>query len=47
MEDMRPILEHDFATVETFRGVLLDLARGLDEFSEVVGCYPSEGTPSC
>jgi FAD/FMN-containing dehydrogenase/Fe-S oxidoreductase len=40
MEDVGPILEHDPAAVEVLDGVLLDLARNLEEFKEVVGLLP-------
>ncbi len=42
MEDVEPILEHDPAAVEVLDGVLLDLARGLEEFKDVVGILPEE-----
>ncbi|MFC6964297.1 FAD-binding oxidoreductase [Halocatena marina] len=40
MEDVGPILEHDPAAVEVLDGVLLDLARSLEEFKDVVGILP-------
>jgi FAD/FMN-containing dehydrogenase/Fe-S oxidoreductase len=40
MEDVGPILEHDPAAVEVIDGVLLDLARNLDDFKDVVGILP-------
>ncbi len=40
MEDVGSILEHDPAAVEVLDGVLLDLARDLEEFKEVVGILP-------
>lgn len=40
MEDVSPILEHDPAAVEVLDGVLLDLARDLEEFKDVVGILP-------
>jgi FAD/FMN-containing dehydrogenase/Fe-S oxidoreductase len=40
MEDVGPILEHDPAAVEVLDGVLLDLARDLEEFEDVVGILP-------
>ncbi|MES3517241.1 MAG: FAD-linked oxidase C-terminal domain-containing protein [Natronomonas sp.] len=42
MEDVGPILEHDAAAIEVLDGVLLDLARDLEEFSDVVGILPEE-----
>jgi FAD/FMN-containing dehydrogenase/Fe-S oxidoreductase len=42
MEDVGPILEHDPAAVEVLDDVLLDLARGLEEFTDVVGLLPDE-----
>ncbi|WP_129115489.1 FAD-binding and (Fe-S)-binding domain-containing protein [Halegenticoccus tardaugens] len=42
MEDVGAILEHDPAAVEVLDGVLLDLARELDEFKDVVGVLPDE-----
>ena len=40
MEDVGSILEHDPAAVEVIDGVLLDLARELEEFKDVVGILP-------
>ena len=40
MEDVGAILDHDPAAVEVLDGVLLDLARDLDEFKDVVGRLP-------
>jgi len=40
MEDVGAILDHDPAAVEVLDGVLLDLARDLDEFKDVVGKLP-------
>ncbi|WP_435181027.1 FAD-binding and (Fe-S)-binding domain-containing protein [Halorussus sp. AFM4] len=40
MEDVGPILEHDPAAVEVLDGVLLDLARDLEDFRDVVGILP-------
>ncbi|MFB6160215.1 MAG: FAD-binding and (Fe-S)-binding domain-containing protein [Haloferacaceae archaeon] len=40
MEDVGAILEHDPAAVEVLDGVLLDLARDLEEFADVVGKLP-------
>ena len=40
MEDVGPILAHDPAAVEVLDGVLLDLARDIEEFKEVVGVLP-------
>ncbi|MEF8819566.1 MAG: FAD-linked oxidase C-terminal domain-containing protein [Haloferacaceae archaeon] len=40
MEDVGAILDHDPAAVEVLDGVLLDLARDLDEFADVVGKLP-------
>ncbi|MFB6156788.1 MAG: FAD-binding and (Fe-S)-binding domain-containing protein [Haloferacaceae archaeon] len=40
MEDVGPILEHDPAAVEVLDGVLLDLARDLEEFKDVVSVLP-------
>jgi FAD/FMN-containing dehydrogenase/Fe-S oxidoreductase len=40
MEDVGPILDHDPAAVEVLDGVLLDLARKLEEFNDVVGILP-------
>jgi FAD/FMN-containing dehydrogenase/Fe-S oxidoreductase len=40
MDDVGPILEHDPAAVEVIDGVLLDLARNLDDFKDVVGILP-------
>ncbi|QLG63843.1 FAD-binding and (Fe-S)-binding domain-containing protein [Halorarum salinum] len=42
MEDVGAILEHDPAAVEVLDGVLLDLARDLEEFTDVVGVLPDE-----
>jgi FAD/FMN-containing dehydrogenase/Fe-S oxidoreductase len=42
MEDVGPILEHDAAAVEVLDGVLVDLARDLDEFKDVIGMLPDE-----
>ncbi|MGM0604900.1 MAG: FAD-binding and (Fe-S)-binding domain-containing protein [Halobacteriota archaeon] len=42
MEDVGAILEHDPAAVEVLDGVLLDLARDLEEFKDVVGILPDE-----
>jgi FAD/FMN-containing dehydrogenase/Fe-S oxidoreductase len=42
MEDVGPILEHEPAALEVLDGVLVDLARGLDEFKEVIGILPDE-----
>jgi len=40
MEDVAPILEHDPAAVEVMDDVLLDLARGTEEFGDVVDLLP-------
>ncbi|MFB6080614.1 MAG: FAD-binding oxidoreductase, partial [Haloferacaceae archaeon] len=40
MEDVGPILAHDPAALEVMDGVLLDLARDLEEFRDVVGLLP-------
>jgi FAD/FMN-containing dehydrogenase/Fe-S oxidoreductase len=40
MEDVGAILDHEPAAVEVLDGVLLDLARDLDEFKDVVGKLP-------
>ncbi|MFB6281716.1 MAG: FAD-binding oxidoreductase, partial [Haloferacaceae archaeon] len=40
MEDVGAILEHDPAALEVMDGVLLDLARDLEEFKDVVGILP-------
>ena len=40
MEDVGSILEHDPAAVEVLDGVLLDLARDLEDFKDVVGKLP-------
>ncbi|MFC4451246.1 FAD-binding and (Fe-S)-binding domain-containing protein [Halorussus aquaticus] len=40
MEDVGPILEHDPAAVEVLDGVLVDLARDLEEFKDVVSILP-------
>ena len=42
MEDVGAILEHDPAAVEVLDGVLLDLARNVDEFKEAVGILPDQ-----
>ncbi|WP_122090717.1 FAD-binding and (Fe-S)-binding domain-containing protein [Halalkalicoccus subterraneus] len=42
MEDVGPILEHEPAALEVLDGVLVDLARGLDEFKDVIGILPDE-----
>ncbi|WP_336344613.1 FAD-binding and (Fe-S)-binding domain-containing protein [Halalkalicoccus ordinarius] len=42
MEDVGAILEHDPAAVEVLDGVLLELARDLEEFKDVVGILPDE-----
>ncbi|KYH25440.1 lactate utilization protein A [Halalkalicoccus paucihalophilus] len=42
MEDVGPILEHEPAALEVLDGVLVDLARGLDEFKDVIGMLPDE-----
>jgi FAD/FMN-containing dehydrogenase/Fe-S oxidoreductase len=42
MEDVGAILEHEPAAVEVLDGVLLDLARDLEEFKDVVGILPDE-----
>ncbi|MFC6770217.1 FAD-binding oxidoreductase, partial [Halorubrum pallidum] len=42
MEDVGPILEHDAAAVEVLDGVLVDLARDLEEFKDVIGLLPDE-----
>ncbi|OYR51681.1 FAD-binding and (Fe-S)-binding domain-containing protein [Halorubrum sp. Ea8] len=42
MEDVGPILEHDAAAVEVLDGVLVDLARELEEFKDVIGLLPDE-----
>ncbi|MEF8858298.1 MAG: FAD-linked oxidase C-terminal domain-containing protein [Halolamina sp.] len=42
MEDVGQILEHDAAAVEVLDGVLVDLARDLDEFRDVIGMLPDE-----
>ncbi|MFD1566936.1 FAD-binding and (Fe-S)-binding domain-containing protein [Halolamina litorea] len=45
MEDVTAVLEHDPAAVEVMDDTLLDLARGTQEFADVVGLLP-EGTDS-
>jgi len=40
MEDVGAILEHDPAAVEVLDGVLVDLARDLEEFKDVVSVLP-------
>jgi Fe-S oxidoreductase len=40
MEDVGAILDHDPAAVEVLDGVLLDLARDLEDFKDVVGKLP-------
>jgi FAD/FMN-containing dehydrogenase/Fe-S oxidoreductase len=40
MEDVSSILAHDPAAVEVLDGVLLDLARDLEDFKDVVGILP-------
>jgi len=40
MADVESILDHDPAAVEVLDGVLLDLARDLEEFKEVVSILP-------
>mgnify|MGYP000277154106 CR=1 FL=1 len=40
MADVAPILEHDPAAVEVLDGVLVDLARDLAEFEDVIGLLP-------
>ncbi|MFC6990057.1 FAD-binding and (Fe-S)-binding domain-containing protein [Haloplanus sp. GCM10025708] len=40
MEDVGAILEHDPAAVEVLDGVLVDLARDLDEFEDVINILP-------
>ncbi|MFC7222472.1 FAD-binding and (Fe-S)-binding domain-containing protein [Halalkalicoccus sp. GCM10025322] len=42
MEDVGTILEHEPAAVEVLDGVLLELARDLEEFKDVVGILPDE-----
>lgn len=42
MEDVGPILEHEPAALEVLDGVLVDLARGLDEFKDVIGILSDE-----
>ncbi|MEM4780240.1 MAG: FAD-linked oxidase C-terminal domain-containing protein [Halalkalicoccus sp.] len=42
MEDVGPVLEHEPAALEVLDGVLVDLARGLDEFTDVIGILPDE-----
>jgi FAD/FMN-containing dehydrogenase/Fe-S oxidoreductase len=45
MRDVAPILEHDPSAVEVMDDVLLDLARGTQEFADLVDTLP-EGTDS-
>jgi FAD/FMN-containing dehydrogenase/Fe-S oxidoreductase len=45
MRDVAPILEHDPSAVEVMDDVFLDLARGTDEFRDVVELLP-DGTDS-
>ncbi|MDZ5809957.1 FAD-linked oxidase C-terminal domain-containing protein [Halorubrum sp. AD140] len=42
MEDVGPILEHDAAAVEVLDGVLVELARDLEDFKDVIGLLPDE-----
>ena len=42
MEDVGDILEHEPAAVEVLDGVLVELARGLTEFKDVIGILPDE-----
>lgn len=42
MRDVAPILEHEPAALEVVDGVLLDLARELDEFKDVVSLLPDK-----
>ncbi|WP_227356477.1 FAD-binding and (Fe-S)-binding domain-containing protein [Haladaptatus salinisoli] len=40
MEDVESILDHDPAAVEVLDGVLVELARGLEDFKDVVSLLP-------
>jgi FAD/FMN-containing dehydrogenase/Fe-S oxidoreductase len=40
MEDVESILDHDPAAVEVLDGVLVELARGLEDFKDVVSILP-------
>ncbi len=42
MEDVADILEHEPAALEVLDGVLVDLARDLEEFKDVIGLLPDE-----
>ncbi|MFC7157280.1 FAD-binding and (Fe-S)-binding domain-containing protein [Halomarina halobia] len=42
MDDVDAILEHDPAAVEVLDGVLVELARGLEDFKDVIGILPDE-----
>ncbi len=42
MEDVEAILEHEPAALEVLDGVLVELARDLEEFKDVIGLLPDE-----
>ncbi|MFC6838017.1 FAD-binding and (Fe-S)-binding domain-containing protein [Halomarina ordinaria] len=42
MDDVAAILDHEPAAVEVLDGVLVELARGLEEFKDVIGILPDE-----